>query len=138
MIDEQSFPQLEELGDPQSRLCPPPSKPCSPTQKFPENNRENSNLLFVNNSLLLKIFPLVNLLKKTLTNARPSSWKSCGYKCGQNSISMKNFEHNFIQKIDQVDKCASENRLIGSLRLTFSVNYCILIEIRKEFFDLIG
>ena len=53
------------MGDPPSRLCSPPSRPC-PQQKFPESNKENKSILFSNNGLLLKIPPLVNLLGKTL------------------------------------------------------------------------
>ena len=59
------FPSGVDWGDPPSRLCSL-HQGLVPPQKFPENNRENNILLFSNNSLLLKIPPLVNLLGKTL------------------------------------------------------------------------
>ena len=55
----QGFPQWGDWGE-------SPITTLSTPQKVPENNRENNSLLFLNNSLLLKISPLINLPGKTL------------------------------------------------------------------------
>ena len=60
----QGFSLCGDWGIPHHDFCLPPSKPCPPPTKFKENNGEN-------NSLWLKIPPLVNLLWKTLLAFTP-------------------------------------------------------------------
>ena len=60
------FPSVGgDWGSPLSQFCAPHHN-LVPPQKFPENNRENNSLLFLNNGLLLKIQPTSQLFSENL------------------------------------------------------------------------